>query len=313
MLITFSTERQFLMHGPYSLVFPGARFVRRQTAICPNGALLQNFRIPNTTRVKRTQWDKRLVHAGETQIQPRVRDSEGFRLQWTRKVEVPIGGRTLVFDSLWLRDACTCERCIDQSTTQKLFNTLDIPLAIRGKDLEVHPDGSFSISWTSDIPGYEDHRSYFPKNFSQFTWDVDDAVKRLRRYKYPRELWNRARLEDRRLEMNVTYDDYMTNEKVYHKVVQDLFQYGISFIVKVPNILESVAEIGNRMGGLKNTIYGPTWDVRSLPFAKNVANTSSDLGFHMVSRYPISETDDGPNSLSLLPFLPFCIDETDKC
>lgn len=285
------------MHRAYSLIFPCVRLLPCQTAIYSNRTLLQGFRIPNAARVNHTQCDKRLVHTGKTESQPthggnrgggfsQAHSSEnsekntgGFRHAQT--VEVCIQGKTYFFDSLCLRDACPCERCIDQSTTQKLFDTLDIPTNIRGKDLEVRPDGSFSISWTSDIPGYIDHRSYYPPDWFKSKSELDHAVNIMRLRGHRRKFWRQNHLQNRRFGMNVTYDEYMTNEKGYHNVVRDLVRYGIAFIDKVPNALESVTEIGNRMGGLKNTIYGSTWDVRSLLSAKNVADTSSDLGLHM--------------------------------
>ena len=306
------------MHRAYSLKFPRARLFPCQTCIYRSRALIQGSGIPSAAHVNHTQHGKRLIHTGQTEIQPPGGDTPGGkyaqarssqspreiarRLFWSRKIQVIINGRMHIFDSLCLRDACPCERCIDQSTTQKLFDTQDIPTDIRGKDTEVHPDGSFSISWTSDIPGYAGHRSHFPRDFYKHTyWNPDYAVKRRQR-KYPRLLWDQYRLEQRQLQMNVTYDEYLTNETLYRDVVIDLLRYGIAFIKKVPNVLGSVTEIGNRMGGLKNTIYGPTWDVRSLPSAKNVADTSANLGFHMVSRNTICEADGGPASLVLVAF-----------
>ncbi|KAL8832123.1 MAG: hypothetical protein Q9191_000445 [Dirinaria sp. TL-2023a] len=276
---------------------PCARLLARQNALRPNRALLQNFRIPSAARVNCTRWDKRSVHGGKTRRQPRDAGTKGVgRSQagrseknrekpkgpWqSRKIEVPINGKTQVFDSLLLRDACTCERCIDQSTTQRLFDTVDIPLSIQGKDLEVHGDGSFSVSWTSDVPGYEDHRSHFPPDYFKWMWHADLAAKHLCQRKYLRLLWTQGRLKKEELGTSVTYDAYMTDQKAYRKVLEDLIESGIAFINTVPNVSESVAEIGDRMGGLQNTIYGPTWDVRSRPSAKNAADTSSDLGFHM--------------------------------
>lgn len=226
------------------LMSPCAELFARQTAVRPNRALLRSFRIPNAARVNHTPWDKRLVHTGETESQPpdgvnlgvgssQAHSSKNHQKnieadRWSRKLVVSIHGKRHRFDSFWLRDACPCERCIDHSTKQKLFDRLDIPTAIQGKDLEVHADGSFSISWTSDIPGYEDHRSCFPPDYYRFNWDVDHAVKYLLQQKYHRRLWDQDRLKDRRLGMNVTYDAYMTDEKAYRNVLEDLIRFGIA-------------------------------------------------------------------------------------
>jgi len=206
-----------------------------------------------------------------------LRDSS---LRW---LKVEYNGKSHDFDSLTLRDSCPCTRCIDPSTTQKLFDTIDIPTKIRAKDLHVNADGSFLVSWTDDIAGFENHRSYFPSEFlsgRQTLKAVDASI----RERNPQILWHGASLEARRSDMTVKYDDYIGDRRTFRRVIRQLYKYGIAFIKDVPPTSGSVASIGNRVGPLMRTIYGATWDVRSLPSAKNVADTSSNLGFHMVSR-----------------------------
>lgn len=200
-----------------------------------------------------------------------------------RWLMVEYNGKTHGFDGLALRDSCPCTRCIDPSTTQKLFDTTDIPTNIRAKDLHVNADGSFLVSWTNDIAGFENHRSYFPSEYlsGRNTLKAVDASIRNRN---PQILWHAASLEARKFEMTVKYDDYMADRGTLRHVIRQLHKYGIAFVSDVPPISGSVASIGNRFGPLMETIYGATWDVRSLPSAKNVADTSSNLGFHMVSR-----------------------------
>jgi len=201
-------------------------------------------------------------------------------LRW---LQVEYDGKSHGFDSLTLRDSCPCTRCIDPSTTQKLFDTTDIPTKIRAKDLHVNADGSFLVSWTDDIAGFENHRSYFPSEFLTGR-DTLKAVDASIREKNPQILWHAASLDARRSEMTVNFDDYIADRRTLRHVIRQLYRYGIVFISDVPPISGSVASIGNRFGPLMRTIYGPTWDVRSLPSAKNVADTSANLGFHMVSR-----------------------------
>lgn len=107
------------------------------------------------------------------------------------------------------------------------------------------------------------------------------AVERSIRGKYPRTLWERADLDAVQHDIKVNYAELMADEKTIHQITQYLFQYGIAFISNVPSTPDAVAFIGSRIGPLKSTIYGTTWDVRSLSSAKNIADTSSDLGLHM--------------------------------
>lgn len=213
-----------------------------------------------------------------------------------RRLEVELNGESHRLDSWALRDSCPCSSCIDQSTTQKLFDATAIPVGIQATDLEVNADGSFSVSWTEDVAGYASHRSYYPPGF--LSRRSVKATEKTIRERHPRVLWERADLETVEHDLRVKYDDYITDERTLNNVTRRLLQYGIAFISNVPSNPDSVGNIGSRIGPLKNTIYGPTWDVRSRASAKNVADTSSDLGFHMDLLYYRD-----PPKLQILHFL----------
>lgn len=255
-----------------------------------------HFNFPPSSR---TQYRFKHLHSSRSRApdQPRRTSVSCFdnpsygrrRFDWrltrgdVRNFEFQHAGKRHELDSLILRDSCSCTRCMDPSTTQKSFDTVDIPSNILAKDLRVNSDGSFSVSWMNDVAGFEDHRSYFPSDFLSVR-ETPESVEANIRQRNPLILWNKASLEAQRHNMTVKYDDYMEDKRTFRHVIRQLFKYGIAFISKVPPISASVASIGNRLGGPMRTIYGATWDVRSLPSAKNVADTSSDLGFHMVSR-----------------------------
>ncbi|OQO04189.1 hypothetical protein B0A48_10799 [Cryoendolithus antarcticus] len=73
----------------------------------------------------------------------------------------------------------------------------------------------------------------------------------------------------------------MQDDSTLLTALRQLQTHGLVFLTEVPGSPESVARIAERIGPLKNTFYGMTWDVRSVPAAKNVAYTSQNLGFHM--------------------------------
>jgi gamma-butyrobetaine dioxygenase len=175
-----------------------------------------------------------------------------------------------------LRDMCTCPRCVDPSTRQKLFVTAEIPSDIALESVQELPHG-VEIRWANDIPGLDPHVSVFDKSIfdAMATTGSSKTLPPMPR----RRLWKddqfRAEVPD------CTYEAYMQDDAVLYQALQKLHSHGLLFLKNVPESPESVIRITNRIGPLKNTFYGETWDVRSVPQAKNVAYTSQDLGFHM--------------------------------
>lgn len=171
---------------------------------------------------------------------------------------------------------CSCTRCVDQSSRQKHFSTVDIPPKIGIETLTNLPDG-LEIEWKNDMPGFEGHKSVFSRKM------IDAMASTGRTSILPelpsRRLWNND--EFREETSDLTYEAYMEDDSTLLKALRQMQTYGLLFLRDVPEDPESVIRITQRIGPLKNTFYGDTWDVRSVPQAKNVAYTSQDLGFHM--------------------------------
>jgi alpha-ketoglutarate-dependent taurine dioxygenase len=78
-----------------------------------------------------------------------------------------------------------------------------------------------------------------------------------------------------------TLDDFLHSDTKFTFAMQNLARLGLIFIKDIPPYRDMVENIATRMGPLRNSFYGSTWDVRSVPEAKNVAYTNQHLGFHM--------------------------------
>ncbi|GAB7342412.1 hypothetical protein MBLNU457_g0624t2 [Dothideomycetes sp. NU457] len=180
-------------------------------------------------------------------------------------------------DVLWLRDSCKCEACINQSSRQKQFETTDIPEDIKVKDMEIIED-MVHLTWENDVPGFAaDHKTVFHLRdiplMGNSKYDVRKTHRNHQMY------WKKDLLE---ADLTVVdFDDYVNKEEALLSTLQALRKYGIAFVQNVPESGQSVVDIALRIGPLKNTFYGYTWDVRSVPDAKNVAYTHGHLGFHM--------------------------------
>lgn len=197
-------------------------------------------------------------------------------------VDLEIDGAVHKFPAVLLRDLCMCSKCVDPSTKQKEFSTTDIPADIAASDVSIDADG-VTIKWSADIPGAgSDHETKLPigllRNF------LSAGSYRGKRPAAPRSYWDAAEFESL---SDFDYQAYMNEESILLQALRQLHTHGLIFIRNLPESEESVIAAGERIGPLKTTFYGRTWEVRSVPNAINVAYTSSNLGFHMDLMYMV--------------------------
>lgn len=191
----------------------------------------------------------------------------------------PEHGRTIL--PLWyLRDLCKCPKCVDPHSKQRSFRTSDIPKDVQPRS--VHWDGThLEVEWANDITGYDnDHKSgwhidYLKKPVLDPHEQTSQNMKPLR---WTSNLMNR-------LQHWVSYEDYMNDDAKFAAAMRNLSRLGLIFVKDIPDSREMVAKIATRMGPLRNTFYGETFDVKTVPQAKNVAYTNQFLGFHMDLMY----------------------------
>ena len=178
-----------------------------------------------------------------------------------------------------LRDVCMCSTCVDPSNRQRNFLTSDIPLDVEIRDIQVNDDHSWTVEWTNDIPNAgPGHTSTFSQSqLREFlNFDHEDPF---RDYRSQAKYWKRKDFEKDGL--TIGFETFMTDRATLKTTLQELRKYGLAFVKDVPPDAASVKNIAERLGPVKNTFYGETWDVKSKPQAKNVAYTSKYLGFHM--------------------------------
>ncbi|KAI7976440.1 hypothetical protein EIK77_003255 [Talaromyces pinophilus] len=193
--------------------------------------------------------------------------------------------RNLDVHYIQLRDACQCPRCVDPQTKQRSFRTGDIPKDIAPRNIQWVQDSIsngeevLEISWNKDIPGHD-----AKTHVTRLTADEITHPAAFFHYKAvgngKRQIfWDRKEME--RDQPWINYNDWMSNDDLFREALSKLSLYGLLFVNNIPDSREMVANIATRMGPLRNTFYGSTWDVRNDPKAKNVAYTNLNLGFHM--------------------------------
>jgi len=219
-------------------------------------------------------------------IRPRgqaVQTNGGWKLPQVKMSEIDVDGSSYRVSPLLLRDLCPCDRCIDSSTNQKHFSTADIPADIQFDTIRSTRDG-IEVRWNGDMSGYgPEHRTHLS----------NDLLRHLVAKGQPKPVEHKL-VENKRVYWDshmfdqlpdIDFNAYMSDDATLLRAVRQLQSHGLLFVTNVPEDVESVARLANRIGPLKNTFYGETWDVRSTPQAINVAYTAQNLGFHMDLMY----------------------------
>ncbi|KAK9390183.1 taurine catabolism dioxygenase TauD, TfdA family-domain-containing protein [Lipomyces mesembrius] len=212
------------------------------------------------------------------------KDAQGATNAQISSNERQISFKDATFENTFLRDACSCSICVDTSTQQRRFSTGQIPLDVRPKSLvQANKDGEYEVTWTAK--GVEDHVSvYSQERIAQLAsplWRYNN------RWRFARDavLWDTETLHGNLVSR--LYDDYMNDEEAFKDVVFGLYRTGLAFLRDSPTKertgdMEIVVEkIAKKIGYIKETFYGTSWDVVSRPDAKNIAYTSESLPLHM--------------------------------
>jgi alpha-ketoglutarate-dependent taurine dioxygenase len=175
-----------------------------------------------------------------------------------------------------LRNACSCATCVDPHSKQRNFRTSDIPPNIQPSSIR-QVGGALEIQWENDIPGYEkEHTSVYDTDILQHGRPGSKIP-----YSKSGSLRSWGREQMKKEQFWITYEDYINNDVEFARAMRNIQKYGLVFIKNIPDSREMVEKVANRIGPVQNTFYGPTWDVRCVPKAQNVACTDKFLGFHM--------------------------------
>ncbi|CAF3071381.1 unnamed protein product [Rotaria socialis] len=194
-----------------------------------------------------------------------------------------IDGKELKYDWIFLRDSCHCHQCIDSSSKQKLHRTTDVPLNISPQQtkIQVLDNNNLEIVWnqpllnqTADI---DKHRSLYSSSWLR-TYSTSENIARARYNDRPYVYWTRNNIQH--VDLHVKCDDYLHSDQGLYTALKLLNDYGIVFIDNVQGefTVECLAE---RIGVIRHTFYGKTWDIQNVNQPINIAYTSLELGLHM--------------------------------
>ncbi|KAF9926063.1 hypothetical protein FBU30_004284 [Linnemannia zychae] len=241
------------------------------------------------------------IHSSaSTSTEPLVEDSlptvQLTNDQTTVSIHPPSGSKyyrshqpSTTHNTLWLRDNCPCPDCIHPTTRQKLHASTQVPLDIGVTSHRVLPEG-LEIVWSKGLEDVGDwealekaqpgHRSIYPWEMILGTYGGTPTEHRAEsRMNHRPILWDQELMKSKVLWLD--YNEYMNTPEGLLKGLKHLQEYGLFFLEGVPTKDQEIAVAAERIGHLRHTFYGRTWDVKSVPNAKNVAYTNLNLGLHM--------------------------------
>ena len=183
------------------------------------------------------------------------------------RVVLPVDGKDQAFSAILLRDLCQCPACIHQSTRQKLYSTADIPRDLQARSIAPNQSmtGVVDIHWENDVPGFDsEHTTSLDIRSLQGICKDGATPSPFQSSLAIQTLWDAqsCKLPD------FDHDAYMRDDATLYNAIVQLRTHGLVFITNVPKSEKSVSTIAERIGPVKNTFYGYTWDGESSVEAK---------------------------------------------
>lgn len=192
---------------------------------------------------------------------------------------------TVTFNNLFLRDSSKSPKSVDPGSGQKLFTTGQLsrnPLSTTPLDMQVKPEGkSVVIKW-EDGDSY-DYPLDFIYKFKGSSFVTESMRKTSSKHKIV--FWDKQTLQNNYDEVIGTdYQAFVCDDSHLHQCLKTLQRFGIVFIKNVPQTNQgAIKGIAERIGPIRNTFYGETFDVKTSPVGDppNIAYSSLALPLHM--------------------------------
>ena len=176
------------------------------------------------------------------------------------------------FPYIWLRDHCKdIENWDERSNQRKLFTALVDPnikieetkIIEDNKKIEVKwPDMNKSVHYSGEFL-YKNSLENISSNSGEALWDKQSI--------------NKAELE-------IKFDELEKNEG-FKNLLQTIKTYGFSIINNCPTEMKTVEDIANKIGYVRNSIFGDLWSFESNTEMADSAYTQEELRPHTDGTY----------------------------
>jgi gamma-butyrobetaine dioxygenase len=175
------------------------------------------------------------------------------------------------FPAIWLRDNCGCPACRDPASGQKLFGIEDLPDPLTIESVR-HADGVVTVHF-----GPDGHRSIFDLEWLLARPEID------LRTEDAKILWSGA--DPAPAQAVGSWPRYGCDEFHRKQCLQAVLRVGFVLLRDVPAFGGAVLDVARGFGYVRETNYGPSFDLTVQPDAPNLAFTSRAIPAHTDNPY----------------------------
>jgi len=176
-----------------------------------------------------------------------------------------------IFSNIWLRDHARDEENWDNRSSQRKTFTAALDFKLKIKNAEIFDNGkSIKILW----PDLQKPVTYSYEFLSSNSIKNKKKINSLK-------LWKDSDLKDE------IYIDFETiqSKQGYKDFLEKLYQYGFAVITNCKTEIGSVEYIANKIGYVRNSIFGDLWSFESNENKADSAYTQEELRPHTDATY----------------------------
>jgi len=179
--------------------------------------------------------------------------------------------REEIYPNIWLRDHSRDEENWDKRSNQRKTFTATLDFKLKIKSAEILDNGkSIKIIW----PDLEKPVTYSYEFLFNNSLNNKSKINSLK-------LWKENDLDD---QIYIDFETVQSNEG-YKKFLKNLYQYGFSVVQNCKTEMSSVENIVNKIGYVRNSIFGGLWSFESNEDKADSAYTQEELRPHTDATY----------------------------
>ncbi|KAK8388022.1 hypothetical protein O3P69_020126 [Scylla paramamosain] len=174
---------------------------------------------------------------------------------------------------IWLRDNCQCPNCYHPVSLARRVMLKDLDLSVACVDVKMSNGGEgIEMLWTDGHQGTYDAHWLHERAFRG-----PKPEPREREYRLKQQLWGRE-LQDKL--PSVSFPEFLRDDHTLLTFLESLEVTGVVLVSDVPCEIDQIYTFAKRIGRLKPTHYGETFNVHSRVDPNNLAYTGDSLDMH---------------------------------